>query len=71
MILESDNEHDKESQPTKEDQDIINIQVNNKQKGLKLKKKIGNFKIKKIKTKKKSATNLDVNSNTSNPLKKS
>lgn len=46
---ENENENDKSSIAKNED-DIINIQVNNK-KGSKGKKKIGNFKIKKIKRK--------------------
>ena len=50
MIPESENEHEiDKSQAAKGENDIINIEVN-KKKG-KHKKKIGNFKIKKIKRK--------------------
>lgn len=69
MIPESENENDVEkSQGAKGGNDIINIEVNNK-KG-KRTKKVGNFKIKKIKrriTHLESKQQLD----TSNPLKKS
>ena len=50
MIPESENENDNDKSSIANKDDIINIEVNNK-KGSKGKKKIGNFKIKKIKRK--------------------